>query len=270
MKKFLCKCVLTATIICLLFPSAVSAATINLYFPPEWAAKSKQTTAIADALSKSSGLVIQPVVARTYPEIISAFSKNQPTIVYVGSFLQAVLYARQLSTPIAQAIDGKEFYTSILIAPSSAGSDPVSIVKAAGPAVAFSKGSSSGESGAKAATGGLAAIPVNNHYAAAIAVSTGSAKCAFVKDWWWKANQGTFKGLTQFHYPGISDKKNPDNILSANKSIPLADLIKIKSAVKKNADVFQVQRFKEFDASLLEPSLTLMKKANIDPKTYAW
>ena len=270
MKRILIKCVLMATVVCFLIPFSVNASTIKLYFPPEWASKSKQCTAIADTLSKSSGLEIQSVVAMTYPEIIAAFSKNQPTIVYVGSFLQAVLYARQLSIPIVQAIDGKEFYTSILIAPSSAGSDPASIIKSAGTSVAYAKGSSSGESGAKAATGGVAAVAVSNHYAAAIAVVTGSAKCAFVKDWWWKANQGTFKGLNQFHYPEVSDKKNPDNILSANKSVSPGELSKIKAAVIKNSNVFQVQHFKEFDAALLQPSFDLMKKGNIDPKTYAW
>ena len=255
---------------CLTMPYGVGASDINLYFPPEWGPKAQQAKTIADALSQSGGLTIHAVVAQSYPEIITAFSKNQPTLVYVGSFLQAVLYARQLSTPIVQGLDGKEFYTGILIAPSSAGADPAAIVKAAGSSIAYAKGTSSGESAAKAASGGQAASPVNNHYAAVFAVTTGTAKCAFVKDWWWKANQNSFKGMAQMEYPGISDKKNPDNVLSANKSVSAGDLSKIKAAAMKSGKAFQVKGFKDFDPALLDPTFALMKKGNINPKTYAW
>ncbi len=253
-----------------LVPLVAAAADIALYYPPEWATKGPQVKAIAEAISESSGLTIKPVVARSYPEIITAFSRNQPTLVYVGSFLQAILHARRLSVPIIQAIDGKELYASVLIAPSTAGTDPVAIVKAAGPAIAYAKGTSSGESGAKAASGGQAAMPASNHYTAVFAVTAGNAKCAFVKDWWWKANQGTFKGVAMYEYPGVSDKKNPDNVLSANRSVSPQDLAKIKAAAMKNAKAFQVKTFREFDPALLEPTLALMKKGNIDPATYTW
>src|SRR5208337_5170676 len=116
-------------------PAKVFAADVALYYPPEWATKATEARAIAQVLSQSSELAIHPVVAQTYPEIIAAFTKNQPTLVYVGSFLQALLYARELSTPMLQGIDGKEFYTSVLVAPSSVGTNPVAIVKGAGTAV---------------------------------------------------------------------------------------------------------------------------------------
>jgi ABC-type phosphate/phosphonate transport system substrate-binding protein len=255
----------------LLAPMVAQGADILLYYPPEWAAKAKQARTIAEALSQATGQTIQPVVAQSYPEVIAGFSKNQPALVYVGSFLQAVLHARGLSTPMLQAVDGKELYSSVLIAPASAGNDPVAVVKSAGASVAYAKGASSGESGAKAATGGEASVATPNHYASLMAVSTGSAKCAFVKDWWWKGiNREPFKGMSQLEYPGVSDKKNPDNVVSANKLVSAKDIARIKTAIAKNAEAFQVKSFKEFDTALLEPTLALMKKGNINPRTYTW
>ncbi len=263
--------VFVAVITILLFiPAFVQTEDIALYYPPEWKAKGQQARDIANALSKGSGLTIKAVVVDSYPEIITAFSKSKPSLVYAGSFLQAVLQARGLSTTIVQAIDGKEFYTSLLIAPSDAGKDPVSFVKNAGASIAYAKGTSSGESGAKAATGGKASVAVNNHVEAVVAVTSGKAKGAFVKDWWWKANQKAFKDVSMFEYPGVSDKKNPDNVLSANKSIAPQDVAKIKAAAMKSAKAFQVSSMKDFNASLLGPTLSLMKQGGIDPKTYSW
>ncbi|HMK64176.1 MAG TPA: PhnD/SsuA/transferrin family substrate-binding protein, partial [Thermodesulfobacteriota bacterium] len=227
----------------LLVPMAVSAAGLLLYYPPEWSNQAPKAKAIAEALSKESGLEIQPRIAQSYPEMITAFSKKEPVLVYVGSFAQTLLYARGLSTPMLQAVDGKEFYTSIMIAPGAAGSDPVAIAKAAGEAVSYSKGASSGESGAKAATEGRAGIATNNHQAAVNAVKAGKAKCAFVKNWWWEDNKGKFEGMKSFEYPGVSDHKNPDNILSANKSVSDKDVAKIKESVLKMAGVFSVKSF---------------------------
>jgi hypothetical protein len=272
MNKIRLVIVLCLSSILFLMSTLAYAADITLYYPPEWKAKVPQANAIAQALTKSSGLKIKPCIANSYPEIVSAFSQGQPMLVYVGSFLQAVLYARQLSVPIVQGIDGKELYSSVLIAPALAGSDPVKIVDAAGVSVAYAKGSSSGESGAKAATRGKAAIPTNDHFSAVYEIKSGKAKCAFVKDWWWKANKNMdiMKGMQVLDYPGVSDLKNADNILSANKMIAPKDIEKIKAAVNANANVFQVKSFKEFTPALLEPSLALMKKGNINPKNYTW
>jgi ABC-type phosphate/phosphonate transport system substrate-binding protein len=251
-------------------PVMVPAADLTLYYPPEWQTKAKQARVISEALSHDSGFPIKPVVAQSYPEILTAFSKNQPMLVYVGSFLQALLYSRGLSIPLVQAIDGKEFYTSILIAPSTAGTDPVGIVKAAGVSIAYAKGTSSGESGAKAASAGHANGATVNHAAAVAAITMGNSKCAFVKNWWWEANKGAFKGTIQLEYPDISDKKNPDNVLSATKAVSSQDIAKIKAAILKNAEAFQAKSFREFNPALLEPTLALMRKGNMDPKTYTW
>jgi hypothetical protein len=260
---------LSIVVIFLLTPVLVTAANTLLYYPPEWTDKAPQAKAIAEALSQGSGMVIQPRIAHSYPEIVETFAKNQPLLIYVGSFLQALLHARGL-VPIVQAIDGKEFYTSILIAPSSAGTDPVAIVKNAGSLVSYSKGTSSGESGAKAATGGEAAIATNNHGAAVSAVKLEKAKCAFVKNWWWEGNKAKYEGMNKFDYPGVSDHKNPDNVLSANRLVSSGDIGKLKAAAMKNPEVFQVKTFNEFAPALLAPSLHLMRMGKIDPKTYTW
>ena len=266
-KRSLLSLVLAAALF--LMPLLASATELALFFPPEWQGKGQQVRDIAKMLSQGE-TTVKPVVARSYPDIIIAFSKNEPVLVYVGSFLQALLHERGLSAPIVQGLDGKEAYTSILIAPTGAGTDPVAIVKAAGSFVAYAKGTSSGESGAKAATNGLANLGVTNHAAAVSAVTTGSAKCAFVKNWWWEGSKAAFKGLSQFEYPGVSDKRNPDNVLSANKAVSAKDASAIKSIATKHADVFGVKSFQEFNPALLEPSLALMRKGNINPKAYTW
>ncbi len=249
---------------------ASAASGVTLFFPPEWKNDAQKAKAITDALSQSSGLEIKPRIAASYPEIVEIFSRSEPVMAYAGSFVQAVLYSRGLSVPLLQAVTGKEFYTSVLIAPKSAGSDALTIVKDAGPDVAYAKGASSGESGAKAATDGAAAVGSNNHGASVNAVKAGKAKCAFVKNWWWEANKGSFEDMQQLDCPGISDHKNPDNVLSANKSVSAEDAAKIKEAALGNAAAFEAGSFVEFDAATLGPSLDLMKKGKIDPKTYSW
>lgn len=270
MKKMKVKLMLSVVGLFMLTPVLASAAGIVLYFPPEWADRPPQAKAIAEALAKEGGLDIQPRIAQSYPELVAAFPQKEPVLVYVGSFVQALLYARALSSPLMHAIDGKQFYTSILIAPTSSGTDPVAIVKDAGAAVSYSKGTSSGESGAKATTGGKAEIAANNHQAAINAVKAGRAKCAFVKNWWWEGNKGKIDGMNRLEYPGVSDLKHPDNVLSANRAVSPKDISKIKESVVKLSTVFGVQSFSEFDPALLEPTLSLMKKGKIDPQTYTW
>ncbi len=270
MEKIRFKLILTLMGIFLLMPVLASAASILLYYPPDWTTKAPRAKAIAEALAKESGLDIQPRIAQSYPEIIAAFSQKEPVLVYVGSFAQGLLFARGLSIPLVQAIDGKQFYTSVLIAPAALGQDPVAIVKGAGAAVAYCKGASSGESGAKAATEGKAEVGTNNHLAAVNAIKVGKAKCAFVKNWWWEGEKTKFEGMNQLDYPGVSDQKNPDNVLSANKTVSSQDVSKIRESVVKLTTVFGVQSFSDFDPALLEPTINLMKKGKIDPQTYNW
>jgi ABC-type phosphate/phosphonate transport system substrate-binding protein len=144
---------------------------------------------ITETLSSASGLSIQPRIADTYPEIIDAFAKGQPILTYAGSFVQAILYHQNLCAPLLQGIDGKEFYPGVLIAPKSAGSDPVKIVKDGGDAVAFAKGASSGESAAMAATEGKAAVAAKSHAAAVNAVKAGKRAQVFR---WWPARSETW------------------------------------------------------------------------------
>ncbi len=266
-KKLLATCIVAAF---LLMPILASAADITLLFPPGWKADNAKALAISEALTKTSGLTIRPRIAKTYPTILKEFDTDKPTLVYVGSFVQAVLHARGLSQPLLQGINGKEFYTSVLIAPKSAGSDPEAIVAAAGAAVAYTKGASSGESGAKAATKGKASIATNNHGASLNAVKAGTAKCAFVKIWWWEANKAKYPDMTMYEYPLVSFFPNPDNVLSANKAVTQEEVAKIKAAAKNHSELFGVKSFNDFNPYLLTPSLQLMKLGKMDPKTYAW
>jgi ABC-type phosphate/phosphonate transport system substrate-binding protein len=270
MRKLNWKPLILFYIFCLLLPAVAAAADITLYFPPNWKDDAPKAKGIAEAMSRVSGLTIQPRIANSYPEIIEAFAKGQPVLTYAGSFVQAVLHGQGLSSPLLQGVDGRESYTGVFIAPKSSGSDPVKIVKEAGEEIAFSKAASSGESAAMAATGGKAAIPTNSHAAAVNAVKVNKAKGAFVKDWWWEDNKAKYEDMAKFDYPEVSSYKNPDNILSASKSIPTMDMNQIKNAALKNAAAFGVKEFREVSASQLEPSLALMNKGKINPATYKW
>lgn len=251
-------------------PGLAISSDITLFYPPAWKSKPQKAKAISQALTQDSGLNIQPRIAKSYPKILEAFAQDKPVLVYVGSFVQGVLYHRGLSTPIVQAVNGEESYTSVLIVPLHAGDDPIAIVKEAGRAISYTLGASSGESGAKAASGGKATIGTHSHRAAVNLIKIGKAKAAFVKNWWWKANKKSYPNMKRLDYPTVSDHHHPDYILSANKAVSLDHIIKIKRAVEKNAPLFDAHSFVTFDPLALMPTINLMYKGGIDPKLYAW
>jgi ABC-type phosphate/phosphonate transport system substrate-binding protein len=242
---------------------------LTCWFPPGWKSKAIQAKAITDALSAESGIAIRPRIAKSYPEVLAAFSTDDQNLVYVGSFVQAIIAARNLGNTLVQNANGKEFYSGILIYPD--GQDPQVLLKSNPDQIAFAIGASSGESCAKAATGGKASIGVPNHGAAVNAVKAGKAKAAVVKNWWWADNQDKFPGMKSYEIEGISEQKNPDNVLTASKAVPKAVTDKIKSAAIAKSDVFGTDaKMVEFDGKALEFSLGLMKKGQIDPLTYSW
>jgi|GEM_PF-689451 len=243
------------------------AADLTCWFPSDWKAKGPQALAIANALSTGTGVTVRPRIA-TYPEILKAFASSNPSLVYTGSFVQVIILARGLGTPLAQGINGKEFYGSWMIYPK--GQDPITILRETPAAVAYTVGASSGESGAKAATGGQAAIPTPNHHAAAAAVKVGKARAAFVKSWWWEEHQGEFPELTVHPLPGISESKNPDNILSASHVVPDDLQKRLITAANAAKAIFEVREMVPFDPVRLNFSLELMRQGGIDPKTYVW
>lgn len=249
-----------------LLSSIALAADISCWFVPGTdAAKAK---AITDALSQESKLSIKPKIASNYPELFISFPLEKEALVYAGSFAGALLQTRGQIVPLAQKIDGKEFYSGVMIYPKN--EKPETILTNAPAAVAFAIGASSGESSAKAATGGKAAVGVQDHLAAASAVISGKAKAAFVKNYWWESNKDKFPELSVYEVPLVSEKKNPDNILMASISMPSAvrDLL-IKAAVASK-DAFGATEMKVFDIKLLDFSIGLMKKGGIDPNKYAW
>ncbi|PLX81405.1 MAG: hypothetical protein C0616_04850 [Desulfuromonas sp.] len=252
----------------LALPQAGFAAGLTCWFPPSWKAKPDQARQIAKTLSADSGLQIRPRIAQSYPQILDAFSSDASSLVYVGSFVQAIIYARKLGTPLAQSINGKEFYSGVMVYPK--GEDPNAILKNSPTRFAYAIGASSGESSAKAATGGQAAIGVPNHAAACGAVKAGKAKAAVVKNWWWQANDGKFPELAMYELPGVSITKNPDNVLTASNAVSAENREMIRKAAMNNPTVFGGKEMTEFDATSLLFSLQLMKKGNIDPLSYTW
>ncbi len=241
---------------------------LTCWFPPGWKAKADDARSIVKALSEESGVAIRPRIARSYPEILQAFASEQPNLVYVGSFVQAIIKARDLGTPLVQNVNGKELYSGILVYPK--GQDPAGILKDSPEQIAFALGASSGESSAKAATGGKASIGVPNHGAACAAVEAGKAKAAVVKNWWWAANQDKFASLASYEIPGVSEAGNPDNVLTASKAVPAEVRQKIAAAAVARKEAFGAPEMVPFDATRLEFPLALMKKGQIDPLTYNW
>ena len=267
MKRF----ILIIAAFCLLFSlSTASFATnsINCWFPPGWKTKGKMAKAITAALTKESGITIKPRIAKSYPQILSAFSTEEYSLVYVGSFVQAIVKARGLGTALVQNINGKELYSGVLVYPK--GGDPEDILKNHPEQIAFAKGASSGESSAKAGTGGKARIGTANHGATCGAVKAGKAKAGVVKNWWWEANKNKFPMLAMYRIPGVSIEKNPDNVLTASKAIPAELQKKIADAAIASKDAFGAPEMVPFDQSRLEFSLGLMKKGKIDPLAYNW
>jgi ABC-type phosphate/phosphonate transport system substrate-binding protein len=223
---------------------------------------------ITKALSTHSGLSIKPRIGKSYPQILSAFETKDRNIVYVGSFVQAIIHARNLGIPLVQMINGKEFYSGVLVYPN--GNDPAEILKTSPAKIAFAKGASSGESSAKAATDGKASIPTPNHQATCMAVKAGKASAGVVKNWWWNSNKAKFSDLAVYEIPEISTPKNPDNVLTASNAISSGDREKIVQAAIASTNAFGADQMIPFDSVQLDFSLGLMKKGGIDPLAYTW
>jgi len=255
-----------------LFASAglsLAADPLICWFPPGWKSKAASAKQITDGLSSASGIAIRPRIAKSYPEVLTAFTSKDANLVYVGSFVQAIIAARNLGTPLAQNVNGKELYSGVLIYP--AGQDPVAILNNNPSDIAFAKGASSGESSAKAATSGKASIGVANHGSAVNAVKAGKAKAAVVKNWWWENNGSKFPGMKVYEIPGVSEEKNPDNVLTASKAVPKDVANKVKAAAIANSSAFgSGANMQAFDETTLDFPLGLMKKGKIDPLTYSW
>jgi len=238
------------------------------WFPPEWKTKPDRAQVITNALSERSGIQVQPRIAKSYPEILDAFAAQKPALVFVGSFVQTILHAKGEGVPLVQAVDGREFYSGILIYPK--GQDPAAILKDHPRQVAYAAGASSGESTAKAATGGKASIPTPNHGATAGAVKSGKAKAGVVKNWWWEDNKLKYSDLEAYAIPGLSEIKNPDHVLTASRSVPAETSRKVLTAAIACREAFGAKEMLPFDVKNIQFSFELMKKGNIDPKSYKW
>lgn len=253
---------------CLSLGTVLAADTVTCWFPPGFKS-TEQAQSIASALSKGSGASVKARIASSYGEILNAFAGTEMNLVYAGSFAQSVIMARKLGTPLVQNVDGNELYAGIMV--HKAGQNPQAILSGSPEAIAYALGASSGESVAKAATAGKAAVGVNSHASAVEALLSGRAQAAVVKDAWWKSNQSKYPDLKVYEIPKISEKRNPDNVLTASSEVSPALAAKLKSAAMDNASVFgQGAVMKPFSASQLNFSLGLMMQGKIDPLTYKW
>ncbi len=244
------------------------ASDLTCWFPPGWKSKPQQAQTITKALSEKSGITIKPRIAKSYPQILKAFDSPEQNLVYVGSFVQAIIKARGLGTALVQNINGKEFYSGVLVFQN--GKNPNDILANSPEKIAFARGASSGESSAKAATAGKAKIGTANHGATCGAVKAGKASAGVVKNWWWDSNKTKYPTLSMYRMPGISVEKNPDNVLTASKSVPSDVQKKIIAAAIASKEVFGASKMAPFDQSNLNFSLDLMEKGKIDPMTYSW
>lgn len=267
MKRVIVAPLVAFTLFAVMLTSAF-AAEMNCWFPPDWSKKPQQAQAIAKALSDKSGITIKPRIAKSYPEILTAFATAEQNLVYVGSFVQAIIKANDLGTALVQNIDGKDLYAGVMVYPK--GGNPEAILKDSPAEISFAKGASSGETAAKAATGGKASIAVANHDAACAAVVAGKAKAGVVKDWWWEKNKDKYATLDMYKMPEISIDKNPDNVLTASKAVPAELQAKIAEAAMASKDAFGAPEMAPFDQSRLDFPLEMMAKGGIDPKTYTW
>ncbi|MDD5759263.1 MAG: PhnD/SsuA/transferrin family substrate-binding protein [Desulfobulbaceae bacterium] len=259
---------ITAVMLCAMMLTSALAAEMSCWFPPEWRKNPAKVQAITQALSEKSGITIKPRIAKSYPEILTAFACTDQNLVYVGSFVQAIIKAKDLGTALVQNIDGEDLYSGVLVYPK--GSDPEAILKNSPAEISYAKGASSGETAAKAATGGKASIAVPNHDASCAAVLAGKAKAGVVKNWWWEKNKGKYATLDMYRIPGISIEKNPDNVLTASKAIPADLQAKITEAAIASKDAFGAPEMVPFDQSRLDFPLEMMAKGGIDPKNYAF
>jgi ABC-type phosphate/phosphonate transport system substrate-binding protein len=238
------------------------AADVTCWFPPGFAPESAKR--ITDALG-ASGISVEPRVARNYPEILDAFSAKGSNVAYVGSFVQAILAAKRQGVTLVQAIDGKQLYGAWMIHPK--GEKPAAILGESPAKIAFAKGATSGETGAKAATDGKASVATASHAAAAEAVKSGKARAAFVKSWWWEANKAKFPDLDVHQVPGVSDARNPDNVLTASTQVDAGVRAKLKAAALAAPAAFGAKSMADFSGDL-SFTIALMQKAKIDPVSY--
>ena len=242
---------------------------IHLWLTPAWKAHPEEATALANALSEKVGLQIIPRIANSYPEILRALTEKEPELAYVGSMVQAVLFARKLAVPLFQAMDGKQLYGGVMI--YTKGESPQSILKNNPDGVAYTLGTAAGEVCAKAATGGLASKGgMVDFKAAADSVNLGMAKAAFVKDSWWDDNKMDYPKLDSYRVPEISEAKNPDNVMVASKFVSPEIKSMIMGAAIASPELFKAELIVPFDSSSLDFTLELMEKAGIDPQTYSW
>ena len=230
----------------------LAAEPIDLWFSPGWKAKAAKAKVITTALSEKSGLQIRPRIANSYPQILDTFATGEPALVYVGSFVQAVIRARDLGEGLVQAANGKEYYSGVLVYPQ--GQDPAAILTSSPTKIAYAVGASSGESSAKAATDGQAGHPdqePRRHLRRGKGrQGQGRRGQELVVG---RQRQALSRNLPCTRFRASRKPRNPDNVLSASKGVSAEVKAKITAAAKASKDVFGAT---EWWTSIRQPSIS--------------
>ncbi|MFP4032845.1 MAG: hypothetical protein ACOC98_13675 [Thermodesulfobacteriota bacterium] len=192
--------------------------------------------------------------------------RDEPAMVFAGSFIQTIIHQRRLGKVPLQSENGREFHSGVMAYP--AGENPEAILRDAPEAVAFAVAASSGESSAKAATNGKANIAVDSH--ATAAALFGKAKAAFVKNWRREERRGSFRGLSMTAIPEVSEMNNPDNLLAASNRVPPEAVSAVVQTALNQDRVFGGQEAVNSKPSDPMFSVRLMDRAGIKPAGHAW
>jgi ABC-type phosphate/phosphonate transport system substrate-binding protein len=248
--------------------SAPAVESLKCWFPPAWSAKTAQAEEITGALQTISGIGVTPQIADSYPQILNALHSDTPCMVYAGSFVQSIIYMQQLGEPLVFNLNGRELYSGVMI--HTQGKNPKTILEQQPESIAYTVAATSGESSAKAATGGRADLPFPSHRKTAEAVASGRAAAGFVKNFWWSDHKSEFPQLTAYEVPGISRRRNPDNILTVSSEVPEPVRNRISEAAKAGKRAFGSRKMIPLNVNYLQFSIQLMRRGGIDPTTYEW
>ena len=86
-----------------------------------------------------------------------------------------------------------------------------------------------------------------------------------------RAMLGSSPELAMYEMPGVSVKKNPDNVLTASKAVSADMKKKIQTAAINSSSAFgKGAKMMPFSASKLGFTLELMTQGKINPKSYSW
>ena len=221
-------------------------------------------------------------IAKSYPEAARLFAEGHVEGMFSGSFVASVFIAKGLAKPVVRplAANGSSTYRTSVVAKQGA-APFAGIADFKGKRVAYCLLASAGEVFAQSLLGPgekpgnvFTPVPVASHQAALEAVASGAADYAVVKN----------TVFVPAEYPGLiavgsDDGEHPDNtLIMPNDAFEKygalisrvllgleSDTSEKAEAVKKS---FGCSGFIATAGSDFAPTLTLLRKAHVNPKTF--